>query len=134
MNIPTEISLGIFSFLSTTDIKAVRLVCHELASLGSNFLCPNPYISPYQEDTEVFVAISSHSEIRRSIRNIIYNSASFYDIILDTYLQELHQQITQLLIPVADDTVPNLEHLLARRLYPLTWVGSGNPSAGRVFP
>ena len=96
MNMPTEISLRVFSYLSAKDFKRVRLVCQEMASMGAEFLCRNLYISPYEENTRVFTAITHHPKIRRSVHNIVYDSAHFRDLKLYGYLQALHEQFVGL--------------------------------------
>ncbi|KAI4269417.1 MAG: hypothetical protein LQ337_007297 [Flavoplaca oasis] len=115
MNIPTEISLRVLSYLSTKDIKRVRLVCQEMAWMGAEFLCRNLYISPFEENTRVFTAITHHPKISRSVRNIIYDSAHFDNLCLCGYLQALHQQLVWLTkrSPLAKPSMVILQSLLA---------------------
>ncbi len=115
MNIPTKIALRVLSYLSTKDIKIVRLVCQEMASMGMEFLCRNLYISPYEENTTVFTAITHHPKIRRSVHNIVYDSARFRDLNLYGYLQALHEQFVGLIdrCPRAKHSMVILQSLLA---------------------
>ncbi|KAL9630420.1 MAG: hypothetical protein Q9204_004731 [Flavoplaca sp. TL-2023a] len=115
MNMPTEISLRVLSYLSTRDIKSFRLVCQEMASMGAEFLCRNLYISPCEENTTVFTAITHHPKIRRSVHNIVYDSAHFRDLGLYGYLQALHEQFVGLAerCPLAKHSMVILQSMLA---------------------
>ncbi|KAL8881654.1 MAG: hypothetical protein Q9198_001177 [Flavoplaca austrocitrina] len=113
MNMPTEISLRVFSYLSAKDIKRVRLVCQEMASMGAEFLCRNLYISLCEETTRVFTAITDHPKIRKSVHNIVYDSAHFRDLNLYCYLQALHEQLVAERCPQAKHSMVILQSLLA---------------------
>ncbi|KAL8753784.1 MAG: hypothetical protein Q9199_004806 [Rusavskia elegans] len=92
MNLPPETSLLILSYLPTKDIKSARLVCRNMASMGARYLIETLYISHRKEDTEVFTAVTRHGGIRKSVRNIVYDSAHFQDLNMHFYFQALHEQ------------------------------------------
>ncbi|KAL9016343.1 MAG: hypothetical protein Q9180_008805, partial [Flavoplaca navasiana] len=115
MNVPTEIALRVLSYLSTKDIKIVRLVCQEMASMRTEFLCRSLYILHCEENTRVFTAITHHPKIPRSVHNIVYDSARFRDLNLYGYLQALHELFVGLAerCTQAKDSMVTLQSLLA---------------------
>ncbi|KAI4262714.1 MAG: hypothetical protein L6R42_002111, partial [Xanthoria sp. 1 TBL-2021] len=67
------------------------------------------------EDTEVFTAVTRHGGIRKSVRNIVYDSAHFQDLNMHFYFQALHEQFIHLgkWFPEAEKSVTILRSLLA---------------------
>lgn len=115
LNSPNETQFHILSYLSTKDIKNVRLVCRDLASKGARFLATTLYISPRKRDMEIFGAITGHQEIRRSVVDIVYDTSQFYDFSIREYVLNLYRQFVCLAtwFPEAHKSASDLEHLLA---------------------
>ncbi|KAL8845691.1 MAG: hypothetical protein Q9221_009157 [Calogaya cf. arnoldii] len=86
--LPNEITIKILSCLSTKSLKRARFVSKKLASLGGQILVVNLYLSPREKDMEVFDAVTQHPDLKKSVRNIIFDSAQFVKYTLPEYLKE----------------------------------------------
>ncbi|KAL9629442.1 MAG: hypothetical protein Q9204_005268 [Flavoplaca sp. TL-2023a] len=85
--LPNEIILEILSGLKKKDLKRARFTCKKLASLGGQILVVNLYLSPREKDMAVFDAVTQHPHLRKSVKNIIFDSAYFPIYTLETYVQ-----------------------------------------------
>ncbi|KAL9025728.1 MAG: hypothetical protein Q9180_007603 [Flavoplaca navasiana] len=86
--IPSEIMLKILSGLKKRDLKRVRFTCKKLASLGGQLLIVNLYLSPREKDMQVFDAVTQHADLKKSVQNIIFDSAQFTRLSMVEYFQE----------------------------------------------
>ncbi|KAL8950549.1 MAG: hypothetical protein Q9222_003419 [Ikaeria aurantiellina] len=91
-NLPVEIALLILSYLFKADIKQLRLVCKDYATLGGQVLVENLYISPRERDMEAFDGITQHADLRQGVKRLIYDLLHFeaYDIL--SYIEHLDNQ------------------------------------------
>ena len=88
--IPSEIMLKILSGLRKKDLKRIRFTCKKLASLGGQLLIVNLYLSPREKDMQVFDAVTQHPDLKKSVQNVIFDSAQFTRLSILEYLQEHH--------------------------------------------
>ena len=84
--IPSEIMLKILSGLRKKDLKRVRFTCKKLASLGGQLLIVNLYLSPREKDMQVFDAVTQHPDLKKSVQNVIFDSAQFTRLSILEYL------------------------------------------------
>lgn len=75
--LPNEITREILSGLEKMDLKRTRLTCKRLASIGGQILVVNLYLSPREKDMQVFDAITQHPDLKKSVKNIIFDTAYF---------------------------------------------------------
>ncbi|KAL8881373.1 MAG: hypothetical protein Q9198_001416 [Flavoplaca austrocitrina] len=75
--IPNEVTLSILSYLGKLDLKSTRLTCKALASIGAQLLIGNLYISPRTIDMDAFMGITKDADLKRSVKNLVYDSAVF---------------------------------------------------------
>ncbi|KAL8670333.1 MAG: hypothetical protein Q9168_005120 [Polycauliona sp. 1 TL-2023] len=82
----SEIALGInelisaiLSYLERKELKLARLVCKLWASLGGQQLIGALYISPREIDMVAFDGITQHSDLSKSVKHVVYDSAQFYN-------------------------------------------------------
>ncbi|KAL8950979.1 MAG: hypothetical protein Q9222_003013 [Ikaeria aurantiellina] len=115
LQLPNEILLSIFSYLSQRQIKAIRQVSKELAILGGHILINTVYISPRTEDIRVFRAITQHPDLRKSVVHLVYDTAQFTHLSQNEYYAKLH---TQLRLQIQSGTSNPLLHGLFRVIQP----------------
>ncbi|KAL9013312.1 MAG: hypothetical protein Q9173_001984 [Seirophora scorigena] len=77
MDLPNELILVVLAHLPQKDLKQVRLVCKELASLGGQRLIGTIHISPRDEDMDVFDSITRHPHLSKSVKNLFFDTAQF---------------------------------------------------------
>ena len=73
MDFPMEIQNAILSCLSKSDLKNVRLACHQWASLAINFLFDKVYISASKKDLDVFRMVAEHDSICKAVSKLVYD-------------------------------------------------------------
>ena len=80
MGFPIELQNAILAGLDKSDLKNVRLVCHQWALLAVNLLFDKVYISSRKEDLDVFRMISEHDTICKAVRMLVYDVTTFSPI------------------------------------------------------
>ncbi|KAL8992422.1 MAG: hypothetical protein Q9169_007118 [Polycauliona sp. 2 TL-2023] len=88
--LPNELILEILFYLRRDYLKHARLTCKKLASLGGQLLVSNLYLSPREKDMQVFDAVSRHPDLKKSVKNITFDSAHFIKYSLEEYLEQLY--------------------------------------------
>ncbi|KAL8875616.1 MAG: hypothetical protein Q9198_006051 [Flavoplaca austrocitrina] len=88
--LPNEIILEILSGLKKKDLKRARFTCKKLASLGGQMLVVNLYLSPREKDMAVFDTVTQHADLKKSVKNIIFDTAQFADYSFSEYLEKFN--------------------------------------------
>ncbi|KAL9028514.1 MAG: hypothetical protein Q9180_007155 [Flavoplaca navasiana] len=87
--IPNEITLKILTELDKMDLKRARITCKKLASLGGQILVVNLYLSPREKDMQVIDRVTQHPDLKKSVRNIVYDTARFTKHTIVEYMNEI---------------------------------------------
>ena len=89
--LPTEMLVEIFRFLTTDDVRAVRLVNHRLHDAATPLLMDTVVLSPHQARIDRFKAICNNEKLSRLIKNIHYDTTYFlYVDYMDFYASCFH--------------------------------------------
>ena len=75
-NVPSEVWIQTFGYLSKGDLKAVRLSgSHYLGSLASSLLFTTAYVAARKAVLNTFVALTTHPEFCNYVKEIVYDSS-----------------------------------------------------------
>ena len=75
-NVPSEVWIQTFGYLSKGDLKAVRLSgSHYLDSLASSLLFTTAYIAARKAVLNTFIALTTHPEFCNYVKEIVYDSS-----------------------------------------------------------
>ena len=75
-NLPSEVWILIFGYLSKRDLKAIRLSgSHYLGSLASSLLFTTAYIAARKAILNTFLALTTHPEFCNYVKEIVYDSS-----------------------------------------------------------
>lgn len=77
MDLPNELILEVCKYLPKSDLKACRLVSKSWSHHASNYLFSKIYISPRQEDIEVFSLITQHAQLSNCVKSLEYDGTNF---------------------------------------------------------
>ncbi|KAI4178079.1 MAG: hypothetical protein LQ346_007571 [Caloplaca aetnensis] len=77
--VPAETLSAVFETLVVEDVKRARHVCKIWNDLSTPFLLPIIYLSTQLKDRENLTQISHHPTLRKSVREIIYDSTVYVD-------------------------------------------------------
>ena len=96
MALPNELILDICGYLPKPDLKACRLVSKSWSASASVYLFSKIYISPREEDIEVFNLISQNGQLSRCVRTLEYDGTNFSNrtrASKDEYIKILSNQV-----------------------------------------
>lgn len=75
-NVPGEVWIQVFGYLSKRDLKAIRLCgSHYLGSLASSLLFTTAYIAARKGVLNTFLALTTHPEFCKYVKEIVYDSS-----------------------------------------------------------
>ncbi|KAL8796536.1 MAG: hypothetical protein Q9195_001210 [Heterodermia aff. obscurata] len=77
IDIPIELQNTIIGALPKSDLKNVRLVCHQWGLLAVNFLFDKVYISASKKDLDIFRMVSEHDTICKAVTMLVYDVTTF---------------------------------------------------------
>lgn len=77
IRVPGEILEQLFSYLSPTDIKAIRQVCRPFCRYSSQFLIDTVIAGSQTKTLERFEEISKHNDFHNNITTVIFSTLSF---------------------------------------------------------
>ncbi|KAL8929298.1 MAG: hypothetical protein Q9208_001381 [Pyrenodesmia sp. 3 TL-2023] len=75
--LPAETLAAVFKTIDVEDVKRVRHVCKTWNDLSTPFLLPTIHLSTQSSDREKLTQISQHPTLRKSVREIIYDSTVY---------------------------------------------------------
>ena len=95
MALPNELMLDVCGYLAKPDLKTCRLVSKSWSAPASVYLFSKIYISPREEDIEVFNLISQNTQLSRCVRSLEYDGTSFSSGLSEyVYIGQLSRQVT----------------------------------------
>ncbi|KAG6986726.1 hypothetical protein G7Y79_00073g098250 [Physcia stellaris] len=97
--LPPEIMGLVATHLEKSDLKQTRLVNSVCNALVTPLLFDQVYVSPRTKDLEVFTAITSRPQLAASVKKIIYDVSTFYELSHREYFELMFKEIRSIFYP-----------------------------------
>lgn len=97
--LPPEIIGLVATHLEKSDLKEIRLVNGVWNTLVTPLLFDQVYVSPRTKDLEVFTAITSRPQLAASVKKIIYDVSTFYELSHREYFDLICTEISLIFYP-----------------------------------